>query len=183
MKLFKKLRLRFEKLKIENWKYEKLGVLKIRKIDNSKNWKFWKLKIRKGWKIENWRWKGNLRRGLNFFVEFFQNHFFMSGPSRIYASLFYLLMYFDVCQNEILIKCHAVRNKLERQYSNSDEWSDIRPDFYFWANLTLKIGNRAWTVKNWNFHNCCPTQFTASLFSSQVAKNPSFMRFCCFWSY
>ena len=79
----------------------------------------------------------------------------MSGPSRIYAFLFYLLMYFDVCQNEILIKCHAVRNKLERQYSNSDEWSDIRPDFYFWANLTLKIGNRAWTVKNWNFHNCC----------------------------
>ena len=35
-------------------------------------------------------------------------------------------MYFDVCQNEILIKCHAVRNKLERQYSNSDEWYQAR---------------------------------------------------------
>ena len=98
---------------------------------------------------------------------FFKSLIYVRYLEFIYVSLFYLLMYFDVCQNEILIKCHAVRNKLERQYSNSDEWSDIRPDFYFWANLTLKIGNRAWTVKNWNFHNCCTTQFAASsLFSS-----------------
>ena len=157
----------------------------IRKIENSKNWKFGKLKIRKGWKIKNWRWKGNLRRGLNFFVEFFQNHFFMSGPSRIYASLFYLLMYFDVCQNEILIKCHAVRNKLERQYSNSDEYvisGQIFTSEPIWPSK-LATEHEPWKTETFTIVVLHNSLLLLYFHRSQVAKNPTFMRFCCFWSY
>ena len=100
---------------------------------------------------------------------------------RIYACVLFL-MYFDVCQNEILIKCHVETRKTD---STVIQKCDIRPDFLR-ANLTLKIGNRAWTVKNWNFHNCScftTTYLISSSSSSFSCKKSSSFMCCCSWSY